>query len=237
MRGSRSTTRTPSGTTMSNAWSPTPRSPRWPSPRSPPDPRPSRSAAGSWCAGSPASTPPPPPRASQSCSAPTAIHAVFTDHRPWPWCTAADHPPRSRHHRQPSTPTSATGPLAHLPSGSFAANAAWLACATMAFNLTRAAGALASVFHAKATTATIRAQLVNVPARLARSARRLTLHLPRGWPWKSAWSQLFAHGCGPPIAAPSYHPASDRPNWTQVEPPDSEVRGSTLRSRRPRRPH
>ena len=35
------------------------------------------------------------------------------------------------------------GPLAHLPSGRFAANAAWLVLAAIAFNLTRAAGALA----------------------------------------------------------------------------------------------
>jgi hypothetical protein len=83
------------------------------------------------------------------------------------------------------------GPLAHLPSGNFWANSAWLVCAVMAFNLTRAAGALASVFHAKATTGTIRAQLINVPARLARSARRLTLHLPSSWPWEKAWQQLF----------------------------------------------
>ena len=33
------------------------------------------------------------------------------------------------------------GPLAHMPSGSFAANAAWLACAAIACNLLRAAGA------------------------------------------------------------------------------------------------
>jgi hypothetical protein len=83
------------------------------------------------------------------------------------------------------------GPLAHLPSGKFAANSAWLVCAAMAFNLTRAAGALASVFHAKATTGTIRAQLINVPARLARSARRLTVHLPSSWPWEKAWQQLL----------------------------------------------
>ena len=40
----------------------------------------------------------------------------------------------------------------------------------MAFNLTRAAGALASAFCAKATTATIRAQLIKLPARVIRSA-------------------------------------------------------------------
>ena len=80
--------------------------------------------------------------------------------------------------------------LAHLPSGSFNANAAWAVCWAIAHNLTRAAGALASMFHARATTATIRAHLINVPARIARSARRLTLHLPEGWPWEAAWDGL-----------------------------------------------
>jgi len=55
--------------------------------------------------------------------------------------------------------------------------------AAMAFNLTRAAGALASLFHARATTATIRRQLINVPARPVRSARRIHLRLPKNWPW------------------------------------------------------
>ena len=58
------------------------------------------------------------------------------------------------------------GPLAHLPSGHFWPNSAWLACAAMAFNLTRAASTLASAFHAKTTTGTIRARLIAVPGRL-----------------------------------------------------------------------
>ncbi|MEV6421952.1 DUF397 domain-containing protein [Streptomyces sp. NPDC051662] len=61
--------------------------------------------------------------------------------------------------------------FAHAPSGHFQANAALLALAALAHNLTRATGALASAFHARATTATIRDRLINVPARLARSAR------------------------------------------------------------------
>ncbi|MEI8083722.1 MAG: IS1380 family transposase [Actinomycetes bacterium] len=81
--------------------------------------------------------------------------------------------------------------LGSLPSGDFSANGAWLVCAAMAFNLTRAAGALASLFHAKARTGTIRNQLINVPARLACSARKLVVHLPRDWPWETAWQQLF----------------------------------------------
>jgi hypothetical protein len=94
------------------------------------------------------------------------------------------------------------GPLAHLPSGSFWANSAWLVLATMAFNLTRTAGTLASAFHAKATTGTIRAQLISVPGRLARSARRLVVHLPTGWPWQTAWNLMAtAAREGPPLAA------------------------------------
>ena len=77
-----------------------------------------------------------------------------------------------------------------------------MVCAAMAFNLTRSAGALASVFHAKATTGTLRAQLINVPARLARSARRLVLHLLTDWPWDTAWNQMAnAARHGPPAAA------------------------------------
>lgn len=92
------------------------------------------------------------------------------------------------------------GPLAHLPSGKFWANSAWLVCAAMAFNLTRTAGVLASTFHAKATTGTIRAHLINIPGRLAHSARRYTLHLPTSWPWQRQWEQLRA-GAAPPTAA------------------------------------
>jgi len=82
--------------------------------------------------------------------------------------------------------------LAHLPSGAFNANAAWAVLWAIAHNLTRAVGALASRLHARATTATIRAHLINVPARIARGARRLTLHLPEQWPWRAAWTGLHA---------------------------------------------
>jgi hypothetical protein len=90
--------------------------------------------------------------------------------------------------------------LAHLPSGKFTANAAWLVLAVMAFNLTRAAATLTGPGLAKATTATIRRKLITVPARIASSARKVTLHLPAHWPWESAWSDLFNQACGPPPA-------------------------------------
>jgi len=91
--------------------------------------------------------------------------------------------------------------LAHLPSGKFNANAAWLVLAVLAFNLTRAAATLTGPALARATTATIRRKLIAVPARIASSARRVTLHLPTAWPWQDAWLQLFAHGHGPPPIA------------------------------------
>lgn len=91
-----------------------------------------------------------------------------------------------------------SGPLAHLPSGDFQANAAWLALAAITHNLMRALGTLASAFHARATTSTLRDQLICVPARIARGARRLTLHLPRNWPWRDAWQQMFAVLHAPP---------------------------------------
>ena len=81
--------------------------------------------------------------------------------------------------------------LAHLPSGVFTANAAWLVLAAMAFNLTRAAATAAGNGLAKARTATVRRKLISVPARIASSARKLRLHLPAGWPWETAWTDLF----------------------------------------------
>jgi hypothetical protein len=95
-----------------------------------------------------------------------------------------------------------SGPLAHLPSGHFAANAAWLSIAAMAHNLLRAAGALASLPFAKARAATIRRDLIAVAARTARHGRGgLTLHLPEGWHREHEWLNLLGAACGPPAAA------------------------------------
>ena len=91
--------------------------------------------------------------------------------------------------------------LAHLPSGRFTANAAWLVLAVIAFNLTRTAASISGTHLAKATTATIRRKLITVPARVASSARRIVLHLPTAWPWETAWTRLFTNSCGPPATA------------------------------------
>jgi hypothetical protein len=83
------------------------------------------------------------------------------------------------------------GPLAHLPSGKFSANDAWLTCAAIAHNLTRAAGHLAAGPHAAARPATIRTRIINVAARIAHRARTIHLHLPQHWPWQTAFDNLF----------------------------------------------
>jgi DDE family transposase len=71
--------------------------------------------------------------------------------------------------------------LAHLPSGKFFANAAWLAFAAIAHNLGRAVGALAGT--PRTTVATLRRRLFTTPGRLVHTARRLHLRLPARWPW------------------------------------------------------
>jgi Transposase DDE domain group 1 len=95
-----------------------------------------------------------------------------------------------------------SGPLAHMPSGVFAANAAWLSIAAMAHNLVRAAGTLASLPFAKARGATIRRDLIAVAARTARHGRgHITLHLPEGWHREQEWLNLWDATRGPPPAA------------------------------------
>jgi hypothetical protein len=91
------------------------------------------------------------------------------------------------------------GPLAHLPSGKYAANAAWVACAVIAFNLARAAAVATG--QAKARWATLRTKIINVPARIASTGRRLILHLPTHWPWEHRWTQLWTAATGPPALA------------------------------------
>jgi hypothetical protein len=89
------------------------------------------------------------------------------------------------------------GPLAHMPSGRFGANSAWVLCAAIAHNLLHAAGTLAGDSHRVARGATLRRRIITVPARLARPARAPILHLPRRWPWARAWLRLWQQVIGP----------------------------------------
>ena len=77
--------------------------------------------------------------------------------------------------------------LNHLPSGRFPANAAWLAVQIIAHNLARWTTRI-GLGEPAATTKTLRRRFCSRAGRLTRSARRLTLHLPHGWPWQNQFS-------------------------------------------------
>ena len=81
--------------------------------------------------------------------------------------------------------------LNHLPSGCFPANAAWLAVQTMAHNLARWTTRL-GLGEPVATTKTLRRRFFSLAGRLTRKARRLTLHLPQGWPWQNQFCSALA---------------------------------------------
>jgi len=81
--------------------------------------------------------------------------------------------------------------LAHLPSGKFMANAAWLALSVLAHNLARAVGRLAGPDLERATTSTLQRRIFTVPGRLVHSGRRRHLRLPASWPWASAIAQAL----------------------------------------------
>ncbi|WP_405650473.1 IS1380 family transposase [Streptomyces sp. NBC_01386] len=123
-------------------------------------------------------------------------HPFFTDNPAETLQAEREH----RHHAvvEQVIADSKASALTHLPSGHFHANAAWLTLWAVTYNLLRATGTLTSAFHAKATTATLRTHLVQIPARIARSARRITLHLPHNWPWQHAWTHLFDTAHDPP---------------------------------------
>ena len=80
--------------------------------------------------------------------------------------------------------------LNHLPSGRFAANAAWLAVQVMAHNLARWAARI-GLGEQIVTTKTLRRRFFSIAGRLTRSARRLTLHLPQRWPWENQFSRAL----------------------------------------------
>jgi Transposase DDE domain group 1 len=80
--------------------------------------------------------------------------------------------------------------LRHCPSGKFSANAAWLVIATLAHNLLRWVAAIGLGARGELVVAkTLRRTLLALPGRITRSARRLMLHLPVGWPW-APWFEL-----------------------------------------------
>ena len=90
--------------------------------------------------------------------------------------------------------------LNHLPSGRFAANAAWLAVQVMAHNLARWAARI-GLGEQLVTTKTLRRRFFSMAGRLTRSARRLTLHLPKRWPWEEQVNRALARLRAIPLPA------------------------------------
>ena len=82
------------------------------------------------------------------------------------------------------------GGLAHSPSASFNANAAWLACAALAHNIARWTARIGQVHDpAKLTVAaTLAKRLLAMPGRLVNRNGRPTLRLPAQWPWAAQFT-------------------------------------------------
>ena len=90
--------------------------------------------------------------------------------------------------------------LNHLPSGRFAANAAWLAVQVIAHNLARWTARI-GLGEQVVTNKTLRRRFFSLAGRLTRSARRLTLHLPQRWPWEAQFSRALARLRALPLPA------------------------------------
>ena len=90
--------------------------------------------------------------------------------------------------------------LNHLPSGCFAANGAWLAVQVMAHNLARWTVRI-GLGQQVVTTKTLRRRFFSIAGRLTRKARRLTLHLPKHWPWETQFSRALARLRAIPLPA------------------------------------
>ena len=222
MPGRRSSTPTPSSTNRPDRGSRGPRSPRSRSPRSPQE----EGRAGHRAARGPPDPGPQPARqAGQETLFDTwRFHAFFTTTDPDVADTvAADKTHRGHAIIEQVHADLKNSALAHLPSGMFTANAAWLVLAVMAFNLTRAAATVTGPELAKATTATIRRKLITVPARVASSARRVTLHLPQPGPGRPPGPT-----CSPGSADHHQHRRPDHPP-TPARRPHPERPGSEAR--------
>ena len=84
--------------------------------------------------------------------------------------------------------------MIHMPSGSFAANGAWLACALLAHNLLRWTALAGDIVAADELTVarTMRIRFLAVPGRLVNHAGRPKLRGPERWPWAETWMAALA---------------------------------------------
>ena len=109
--------------------------------------------------------------------------------------------------------------LNHLPSGCFAANAAWLAVQVLAHNLAHWAARI-GLGEQLVTNKTLRRSFFSLAGRLTRKARRLTLHLPQQWPWEVS-SIVPWPGCEPCHSRPDSRPATNPPSGYPHVPANS----------------
>ena len=91
--------------------------------------------------------------------------------------------------------------LAHLPSGVFTANAAWLVLAVIAFNLTRATGSCCPRPR-ESDHRDVRRKLI--PSRDGSRPPPAESPCTRpAWPWEAAWTHLFTRVADPPTTTAS----------------------------------
>ena len=162
-------------------------------------------------------------------------HAVFTDSAEAMLAAEATH--RDHAIVEKVIAELKNGPLAHLPSGQMNANAAWLVLAAISFNLTRAAGTLASRFHARATTATIRARSSPCPPASPAPPASCASTYPSDGPGNTPGRRCSPPPTDHPPPRPD-HPApaaqprtrSGRPGQTGT-PPAPESRNDTAQTR------
>ena len=85
--------------------------------------------------------------------------------------------------------------LAHLPSGIFNANAAWLLCAALAHNLYRHIAILGQTQPSARLVygRTIRTRLFGLPGRLVNHSGKPIVRLPARWPWAAAYLTTLAN--------------------------------------------
>lgn len=117
-------------------------------------------------------------------------HAIFTNRTGDTLDIEADH--RAHAVTELTIRDLKAGGLAHVPSGVFFANAAWLGLAVIAHNLGRWTLMSAAGQWARATVQTLREKLIAMPARLVHTGRRLLLRAPTGWPWADAYRAAMA---------------------------------------------
>lgn len=116
--------------------------------------------------------------------------------------------------------------LAHLPSGRFTANSAWLQLAVLAFNISRAAAHAAGMNTARMPTIRQRLVMVPSPHRPPLQASNPALPHPLALAGR-ALTTLWATGAGPPIQPPDHPPTQPHRAQPEEVPDKADTRSET----------